>query len=67
MSILLPQHSHYDVIIIGAGMVGATLACALTHQLQNPGRILLVEASRILSGKAEQPGFDARSTVLSAS
>jgi 2-octaprenyl-6-methoxyphenol hydroxylase len=60
------QHAHYDVIIIGAGMVGATLACALTHQAQRPARILLVEASRILSGKAEQPGFDARSTVLSA-
>jgi 2-octaprenyl-6-methoxyphenol hydroxylase len=64
---LRPQHEHYDVVIIGAGMVGATLACALTHQLPNPGRILLVEASPIQSGKAAQPGFDARSTVLSAS
>jgi len=64
---LRPQHKHYDVVIIGAGMVGATLACALTHQLQQPGKILLVEASPVQSGKATQPGFDARSTVLSAS
>lgn len=62
-----PQHDHYDVVIIGAGMVGATLACALTHQLTDPGKILLVEASLIHTGKAAQPGFDARSTVLSAS
>ena len=64
---LRPQHEHYDVVIIGAGMVGATLACALTHRLPNPGKILLVEASPIHTGKAAQPGFDARSTVLSAS
>lgn len=64
---MTPQHAHYDIVIIGAGMVGATLACALTHQSSLPAKILLVEASRILSGKAEQPGFDARSTVLSAS
>ncbi len=63
----VPQHAHYDVVIIGAGMVGATLACALTHQTNSPGKILLVEASQIHSGKAAQPGFDSRSTVLSAS
>ncbi len=67
MITLLPQHEHYDVVIIGAGMVGTTLACALVHQTQHPGRILLVEATQVHSGKAAQPGFDARSTVLSAS
>ncbi|HTQ99182.1 MAG TPA: 2-octaprenyl-6-methoxyphenyl hydroxylase [Candidatus Acidoferrum sp.] len=61
-----PLHADYDVVIIGAGMVGATLACALTHGATDPARILLVEASPVRSGKAEQPGFDARSTVLSA-
>lgn len=62
-----PTQGHYDLIIVGAGMVGATLACAVTHQWQKPLRVLVVEASRLVESKPEQPGFDARSTVLSAS
>jgi 2-octaprenyl-6-methoxyphenol hydroxylase len=62
-----PARQHYDLIIVGAGMVGATLACAVTHQWQKPLSVLVIEASRLLGSKAEQPGFDARSTVLSAS
>ena len=58
--------SRYDVVIIGAGMVGAALACALTHEGAPPLRLLLVEASKVDAGAARQPGFDARSTVLSA-
>lgn len=63
----LPRASHYDVVIVGAGMVGASLALALTHAPQLPLRLLLVEASALHTKSApEQPGFDARSTVLSA-
>jgi 2-octaprenyl-6-methoxyphenol hydroxylase len=62
-----PAHAHYDVVIIGAGMVGATLACALTQAPQPSAKILLIEATRLFETKPEQPGFDARSTVLSAS
>ena len=59
---------HYDVVIVGAGMVGASLALALMHaQQQHALRVLLVEASPIHSSSpVVQPGFDARSTVLSA-
>jgi 2-polyprenyl-6-methoxyphenol 4-hydroxylase len=63
----LPRALHYDVVIVGAGMVGASLALALTHQQDKPLRLLLVEASALhANNPAAQPGFDARSTVLSA-
>ncbi len=64
----LTVHNHYDVVIVGAGMVGASLACALTHGSGFEGlKLLLVEASPVLaSSPVQQPGFDARSTVLSA-
>jgi 2-octaprenyl-6-methoxyphenol hydroxylase len=63
----LPNASHYDVVIVGAGMVGASLALALMHGRQGPLKLLLVEASALhAQAPAEQPGFDARSTVLSA-
>ncbi len=63
----LPRAPHYDVVIVGAGMVGASLALALTHKQDKPLRLLLVEASALHTNTPpEQPGFDARSTVLSA-
>jgi 2-octaprenyl-6-methoxyphenol hydroxylase len=65
------EFSHYEVIIVGAGMVGASLACALTRAAsagQVVPSVLLVEAAPIsLDGPPRQPGFDSRSTVLSAS
>jgi 2-octaprenyl-6-methoxyphenol hydroxylase len=63
----LPRAHDYDVVIVGAGMVGASLALALTHRQDKPLRLLLVEASALHSSSSPvQPGFDARSTVLSA-
>jgi 2-octaprenyl-6-methoxyphenol hydroxylase len=62
-----PRASHYDVVVVGAGMVGASLALALAHNQEVPLRLLLVEASALhTSSSPVQPGFDARSTVLSA-
>lgn len=63
----LPRFSHYDVVIIGAGMVGATLASALLLPPQPNARILLIEATTLQRQQPQQPGFDTRSTVLSAS
>jgi 2-polyprenyl-6-methoxyphenol 4-hydroxylase len=63
----LPRAPRYDVVIVGAGMVGASLALALTHQQDKPLKLLLVEASALHGNSSPvQPGFDARSTVLSA-
>ncbi len=63
----MPRARHYDVVIVGAGMVGASLALALTHKHAGPLNLLLVEATALhTNSPPEQPGFDARSTVLSA-
>jgi len=65
------KQAHYDVVVVGAGMVGASLACALTQPAstgQAIPQVLLIEAARIsLDIPPAQPGFDGRSTVLSAS
>lgn len=50
----------YDIIIIGSGMVGASLACALREQ---PLRIGVIEAVPFRSGR--QPSYDDRTIALS--
>jgi 2-octaprenyl-6-methoxyphenol hydroxylase len=60
------RHEQYDVVIIGAGMVGLTLACMLDKSPSiQAAKILLLESNPVVTDKAHQPGFDARSTVLS--
>lgn len=57
------MHTDYDILIIGAGMVGASLACALRGQ---PLRIGLVEAISFNTETSNnQSSYDARTTVLS--
>ena len=53
---------HYDLVIAGGGMIGASLAVALSALGL---RIAVVEA--VLRSAAEQPSFDERSTALSRS
>ena len=50
---------HYDLLIIGGGMVGASLACALANQ---PLRVGVVEAVPFRSDA--QPSYDDRSIAL---
>jgi len=60
----LRLNTGYDIIIIGAGMVGASLACALRGQ---PLRIGLIEAVSFSADipSANQSNYDARTTALS--
>ncbi|MGI9250164.1 MAG: 2-octaprenyl-6-methoxyphenyl hydroxylase [Pseudohongiellaceae bacterium] len=61
-------NSHYDLIIIGGGLVGASFACAVERSPElGELSVLLVEAKPLATdAAATQPGnFDARSTALS--
>lgn len=64
------QHDQYDVVIIGGGMVGLSLAFALQNllhkkNLKKTSSILLLESQPVKTDEVRQPGFDVRSTVLS--
>ena len=52
----------YDVVIIGAGMVGASLACALAPLNK---RIAIIES--VTLSNDQQPSYDDRGLTLSAS
>ncbi len=60
--------SHYDIVIIGGGMVGASLAAALKN---SELKIAVIEPYPIsndesgINEKTYQPSYDARSTALS--
>ena len=59
------NNTDFDLIIIGGGLVGASLACALS-QPQPKLSIAVVEAFPFKSDDSEyQPAFDARSVALS--
>jgi 2-octaprenyl-6-methoxyphenol hydroxylase len=49
----------YDILIVGGGMVGASLACALS---ESPYRIAVLEARPY--GAPGQPSYDERTTAL---
>jgi len=55
----MSQSNDYDLILVGGGLVGATLACALQ---QSGLKIALLEAHPF--GSANQPSYDDRSTAL---
>ena len=57
------DNTDFDLIIIGGGLVGASLACALA---ESDLRIAIIESFPFKSDDSEyQPAFDARSVALS--
>ena len=56
----------YDLVVVGAGMVGASFCCALENLLgENPISVLVIEAIPPSNDLAKQSSFDERSTALS--
>lgn len=60
----MTQQQHYDVVIIGGGLVGISLALAL-GRLPVPPRVALIEAHDYQH--LPPPGFDSRTVALSYS
>ncbi|MBT8120452.1 MAG: 2-octaprenyl-6-methoxyphenyl hydroxylase [Gammaproteobacteria bacterium] len=57
-------NNHYDLIIIGGGLAGASLACALkSAALEEPLKIAVVEAYEL--NTESQPSYDDRTIALS--
>ncbi|WFM71430.1 2-octaprenyl-6-methoxyphenyl hydroxylase [Halomonas sp. CKK8] len=65
---MTPKHDEkVDIAIIGGGLVGASLGCALAALVEGAGlRVAVIEAAPLLPQRAEpwQPSFDARASAI---
>jgi 2-octaprenyl-6-methoxyphenol hydroxylase len=68
MQVMAPE-SHYDVVVVGGGMVGNSFVCLLRELLGSSLRVLVVEAvahARDAGGQLQPSAdFDMRTTALS--
>ncbi|MFY0699546.1 MAG: 2-octaprenyl-6-methoxyphenyl hydroxylase [Bermanella sp.] len=55
----------FDVIIVGAGMVGASLALLLRQCMSKGLSVALIDEHEVRMSDAQQPSFDDRTTALS--
>ena len=55
----------YDLVVVGAGMVGASFSLVLRKGLRRDVSILVVEAAHSDPNQSDSPSFDDRSTALS--
>jgi len=55
----------YDVVIVGAGMVGASLSLLLQQSMEQGLKVALIDGFEIKAQGAQQPSFDDRTTALS--
>lgn len=59
------MNKSFDVIIVGAGMVGASLALLLRQYMSQGLSVALIDEHEIRATQAQQPSFDDRTTALS--
>ena len=55
----------FDVVIVGGGMAGASLALLLAKQISQGLKVALIDAQAATPVNLQQPSFDARTTALS--
>lgn len=58
--------ARYDVLVIGGGLVGASLVCALENTIRKHSlKVALVESHNLDEPRDAPPGYDARASALS--
>jgi 2-polyprenyl-6-methoxyphenol 4-hydroxylase len=59
------MNKSFDVVIVGAGMVGGSLALLLRKYMEQGLSVALIDEHEIKTTQAQQPSFDDRTTALS--